>query len=413
MATEVTESLALPPVVASLVDGHVFTHAAELVLPWPSSPAPAPAVQSSAWRVRGPLSALLEPGFVERHVQRGELRALTLTAMDQGGAVAIVPRGQLLIVCDRSMYERLGLEGLPAAAAPKGSRYCVRVDLLETCRDPDAHARLLRAAQLVGPVQLLLLWELDGEPAEPTFPDGVKVSRVDCEASRQAFAALRVPELAALADDEPTVADAPSAAPPETAAAEPGDRIFFGDWTENGDGDGDDDGDAAVGAAVGAAPPDRALVLEQLQLWLGLVASGARSELYDAAAAADTAPADRSGVAALLGALPMDAPPAAGAVCEALRWRGLLPPSTVRALLRHAVGLVESGALPWAALTAWGFADAPVSFGLTEHDHAPSGAEHDLLLVVLPGRIVLSFCLGAADRFQPERLRSGGVLHLY
>ena len=52
-------------------------------------------------------------------------------------------------------------------------------------------------------------------------------------------------------------------------------------------------------------------------------------------------------------------------------------------------------------------------FGLTEHDHAPSGAEHDLLLVVLPGRIVLSFCLGAADRFQPERLRSGGVRHLY
>ena len=72
-----------------------------------------------------------------------------------------------------------------------------------------------------------------------------------------------------------------------------------------------------------------------------------------------------------------------------------------------------SGALPWAALTAWGFADAPVSFGLTEHDHAPSGAEHDLVLVVLPGRIVLCFCLGAADRFQPERLRSGGVRHLY
>ena len=340
-----TESLALPPVVASLVDGHVFTHAAELVLPWPSAPAPAPAVQSTAWSVRGPLSALLDPGFVERHVQRGELRALTLTALDQGGAVAIVPRGQLLIVCDRLLYERLGLEGLPAAAAPKGSRFCVRVDLLEACRAPgsDAHARLLRAAQLVGPVQLLLLWELDGESAEPTFPDGVKVSRVDCEASRQAFAALRVPELAALADDEPTVADAPSA-------------------------------------------------------------SGA---------AADGASADRSGVAALLDALPMAAPPAAGAVCEALRWRGLLPPSTVRALLRHAVGLVESGALPWAALTAWGFADAPVSFGLTEHDHAPSGAEHDLVLVVQPDRIVLSFCLGAADRFQPERLRSGGVRHLY
>ena len=408
-----TESLVLPPVVASLVDGHVFTHAAELVLPWPSPPAPAPAVpQSSAWRVCGPLSALLDPGFVERHAQRGELRALTLTALDQGGAVAIVPRSQLLIVCDTPMYQRLGLEGLPAAAAPKGSHFCVRVDLLEACRDPDTHARLLRAAQLVGPVQLLLLWELDGEPAEPTFPDGVKVSRVDCEASRQAFAALRVPELAALADDEPTVADAPSAAAPEAAAAERGDRIFFGDWTENGDGDGDDDATRPARPSARRRPIARSCSSS--------CSCGSASWRAARAASSTTPPPPPT---------PRRPTAAASRRCSArCRWPRRPPPAPC-ARRRAGAGCCRrarcarcsatrwassrAAALPWAALTAWGFADAPVSFGLTEHDHAPSGAEHDLVLVVQPGRIVLSFCLGAADRFQPERLRSGGVRHLY
>ena len=129
--------------------------------------------------------------------------------------------------------------------------------------------RLQRAARLVGPVQLLLHWEVDGESREPEFPDGVSASRVELEASRQAFAGLRTPDLRALADETAAAAadrgDAPNAAPQEDAVAEEErrgrkraagpDRIFFGD--DGGFDDGDDDdgngGDDADGGAAAAA----------------------------------------------------------------------------------------------------------------------------------------------------------------
>ena len=63
----------------------------------------------------------------------------------------------------------------------------------------------------------------------------------------------------------------------------------------------------------------------------------------------------------------------------------MLGPRAVHALLCRAAHLVERGAVPWAALTVWGFTDAPVSWGLKEHAHTLAGAENDYVVVVLPG----------------------------
>ena len=40
--------------------------------------------------------------------------------------------------------------------------------------------------------------------------------------------------------------------------------------------------------------------------------------------------------------------------------------------------------MPWAALSVWGFADAPVSWGLREHGHDHRGSENDYSVIVLP-----------------------------
>ena len=74
----------------------------------------------------------------------------------------------------------------------------------------------------------------------------------------------------------------------------------------------------------------------------------------------------------------------------------MLSARSVVSLLREAAALVDEGALPWAALQVSGFADAPVSWGLQEHDVQPGTADNDFTLVVLPeGRCVLYSTINA------------------
>ena len=72
----------------------------------------------------------------------------------------------------------------------------------------------------------------------------------------------------------------------------------------------------------------------------------------------------------------------------------MLASGAVRQLLMQAADLVAHGKVPWAALTVWGFADAPVSWGLEEHHFGHGGAENDYTLVLLPaGRWLLRSAL--------------------
>lgn len=127
--------------------------------------------------------------------------------------------------------------------------------------------------------------------------------------------------------------------------------------------------------------------LAALEDWLGLVAIDARDALASA-----PAPPDPLLPSLDVGALAF----ARGGTCEARRWSGMLSARSVVSLLREAAALVDEGALPWAALQVSGFADAPVSWGLQEHDVQPGTSDNDFTLVVLPeGRCVLYSTINA------------------
>jgi len=130
--------------------------------------------------------------------------------------------------------------------------------------------------------------------------------------------------------------------------------------------------------AAAAAAGDTAL-LSALHDWLGAVAAGAagqratdaapwRHTPADVADDADEAADDPGGWS--LGA------PWAGARngwAEAHRWQGLLAPAHVAHAVAVARRAVASGAAPWAAVTAWGFRDAPVAW------LPPPGGDAELL----------------------------------
>ena len=430
--SKLAESMTLPSLVERCVLEHHFNHAAELVLPWSAAPTadeasllPAPPCY---WHVCGPLVDLLSPAFVETHVRGGTLLALSATAVDQAGSFAITHPGKLLILCERHVYETLGLAGLPSSFSPDKARWCVLIDLLDARVAPGGrdHERVTAALRRLAVVQLLLVWQVDGEAREPSFPAGIAATRHETASTCREFARLAVPDLCSLREGTPTEDEAGDGAGAvgddagwggsgETAAlCEPmaTDEEEEEEEEEEGEGEGEADeaaaegereddcsgeaaGEAAGAAAgeAGEAQLERGAVLRELHEWLGMVALDLRPALYSAPQPVEPLLSQLS----LLN-LPL-APPAAGHSCHSLRWRGMLAPSVVRGLLMQAVALVERGAVPWAALTVWGFADAPVSWGLQEHRFTLQGAENDYVVVVLPGgRCVLRYASCGSTR---------------
>lgn len=407
----------LPSRVARTVLGHHLNHGCELVLPRAATVADEPRLSttpSSYWHVSGPLVELLTPTFVDAHARSGTLLALSATAADQAGTLAITHPGKLLIVCDRHLYECLGLPGLPSISSPDKARWCVLVDLLSEHVAPGGrdHKRVAAALRRLGDVQLLLVWQPPAAGAaatEPAFPAGIRATRHEVVASRREYAQLAVPDLRAL-----------SRAPATTDAQKVDDEVDSGLWgaggccagagaADDGDGkeeddhDGGDEGDeedeqmsdggddglavdeatdenAVLVAAVEDAALERSAAVAELHEWLGMVALDMRASLYSA-----PAPAEPELSSLRLLSLPLVAPVAPADGCRALRWRGMLAPAAVHSLLTQAAALVERGELAWAALTVWGFVDAPVSWGLKEHQFALTGAENDYTVVLLPG----------------------------
>ena len=83
-----------------------------------------------------------------------------------------------------------------------------------------------------------------------------------------------------------------------------------------------------------------------------------------------------------------------GDVVEAHRWEGLLGSRRVEAALSFCRDAVNGGAAPWAAVTAWGFADDPSAekaggcaarSGMMSHRRGGGGLGDDITFVVLPG----------------------------
>ena len=429
----------LPTRVARTVLTHHLNHGCELVLPRAATVADEPRLSptpSYYWHVSGPLVELLSPSFIDTHVRSGILLALSATAADQAGSLAITHPGKLLIVCERHLYECLGLPGLPSSSSPDKARWCVLVDLLSEHVAPGGrdHKRVTAALRRLADVQLLLVWQPAAGAAatEPAFPAGVRATRHEVVASRREYAQLAVPDLRGLVRAPATAADAQEADDEVASASWGGGQLDVAaerhgaganeGEEEDGDGDGDEgeqedeqmynggggDGMAVDDAADEPAVPtaageeaeeeaaeaeeeaeaeaalERSAAVAELHEWLGMVALDLRAGLYSAPAAVDD---PSSGLSALrLHSLPLVPPAAPADGCRALRWRGMLAPSAVHGLLAQAAALVSRGDVAWAALTVWGFVDAPVSWGLREHQVAlAAGAENDYTVVLLPG----------------------------
>ena len=80
-------------------------------------------------------------------------------------------------------------------------------------------------------------------------------------------------------------------------------------------------------------------------------------------------------------------------------WKGLLSTHFVMNQLTFAREKVNSGEWPWAAVSVWGFDDAPVSWKEFEHFFGMSG-ENDFLFLVLPNNdYVLYQIVNKEDEF--------------
>lgn len=61
--------------------------------------------------------------------------------------------------------------------------------------------------------------------------------------------------------------------------------------------------------------------------------------------------------------------------------------------------LVKQGSIPWAAITVWGFADSPVTWGDNLHGFVQSG-ENDYTFVIFPDDTYWHFAaLGSHDTY--------------
>jgi hypothetical protein len=129
---------------------------------------------------------------------------------------------------------------------------------------------------------------------------------------------------------------------------------------------------SSSGRGVGGGGSDPEGLLRGLHEWLGGLAVGLCADAADGL---------------LPSGLRDNSAQQAGSV-RTTRWTGLVSPGSVTRLLGHAQGEVEAGRAPWAALSCWGIADAPV--GWAGHEHAPpsgtgAAGESHYTVLVLPG----------------------------
>ena len=84
-----------------------------------------------------------------------------------------------------------------------------------------------------------------------------------------------------------------------------------------------------------------------------------------------------------------------------LKWEGLLPACSIMDAIALCRSEIARGACPWAAVSVWGFVDAPASWHGTEHGRGPvMGGENDYIVLVLPGdQYALFVSAGEGDGF--------------
>lgn len=252
-------------------------------------------------------------------VSDGGLAGVSVGTRIDGGCVAAVVAGTLVLSVDRATYQALGLQGKPSARGSRGERYVVTVDLAERGFVPGAkryeRVRWCLTDRLGLEFPFVFVWAspVDGACGGTVCTQleavlHAKVTRV--AGTGWVLRSVSVPLLeravanvAALGDDEHV----------------------------------------------------------ELCEWLGAVACGV---------AADGSP---MGYHTTMGC---PEPHRVSDAIAAHTWRGMLAPSRIAAMLAAADAVVAAGEAPWVAITVWGFQDAPLSWGRVEHGFVEGGENH-------------------------------------
>jgi hypothetical protein len=297
------------------------------------------------------IEELLSRDFVEAHA-RGRSASLSAVCVDARidaeDVACVTPCGRAHFSLTPSSHARLGVTG---ERRDRGTaKHHAVVNLRRKDYEPGSpfHDRLRANAAAMTAADgaeaskraYLCAHSVDGEPARMTFPDGVD-ARPGVLAYSSRVAGGAAAAAAAAAAGEPP--------PPPPSSFYPGSR---------GVSDGGED-----------ASEDAAAALASFHEYVGAISCGCD---------------------------------VGGDAVEAHRWEGLLGPRRVEAALSFCRDAVTAGAAPWAALTAWGFADDPSAewaggkvkggkggnaprSGMRSHRGGGGGWGDDITFVVLPG----------------------------
>lgn len=282
--------------------------------------------------VTGPLSDLLGPTFLNKYIRRAKTQIFAVshrTEIDHGNTLAIIPGSKLILQVDKDTFERLGLAGtaINKASCPTGQRFQIVVKLGSKNYDPgsDMYKRLLWCLKRIAPVQLVVCNGVQGETGDTApieFPASFTVQKRAVSMTETLLPDVRVPDLP---------------------------RWFKLLGVQER---------SASGTLV--ATDEIAAGFQDLDDWIGAVACRTLPLLQIFGLPPLPADDPDSFVSSYRCArsLPFEARGPRRTV-EARRWRGMIPPSFARARLATARELVDSGTVPWAIITIWGFADSP------------------------------------------------------
>ncbi|KAJ0406840.1 hypothetical protein P43SY_008862 [Pythium insidiosum] len=323
---------------AQIVQGHALNQQMELVLPGGAGREVAEKLQwetSFYYEVTAPLSLLLSPRFVADYVLSGSVCMIAKNvALDSSNSAMLLPNGELLLLVDSATYERLGLVGqkygqdatpvdCEAAAEHRrrrAQRYVVRIDLAAFADDADsassssyvARVRDVVASKLQPVEMLLCALNERGAPRTIVFSDddSLERKRIEVNGKTERLQDVFLPAL----------------------------HEFYRETSR----------DAMSMEAMRTS-------LEQVHDWLGIVACRL-PDLLRADAAVDDYVSTFTGRPELVQQQQADNE------LSTVRWRGLFAAGFVQRMLDEARDAVKRGAIPWAALTVWGFQDALVSW---------------------------------------------------
>ncbi|KAJ1923411.1 hypothetical protein IWQ60_005904 [Tieghemiomyces parasiticus] len=319
------------------------------------------------YRVRTTLAELTDPAFLRPLLKDTTLQFAALsvrTRIDQHDTFAITPTGELILDLTKDTYEVSGLTGTHSPFGERNPRFTVRIDLRADAYAPGhkyyERVRWSFANALTAPCDFWLTCvnTATGKSHPFTCPDGWMAQNI-----------LSEPRW------EDPIPNAPTTADRQTALIIPDVR----EW-----------------ALSDPRTADKLLwhgIAQDFYEWLGMEVNAS--------------PQIRAGQStnSYLSTYTVPSPHRPGRVA-AVRWTGLILPAQVHAVQRALTASLaalpsraeEDEGEPWATLAAWGFRDAPVSYGTKSHGFLVSG-ENDYTLAYWPdGRCVAFQANGPLDK---------------